>query len=96
MSNFMKKKSTKMSKGKVIDGSMDVIGLISPIMTIPQVVTVWTTTNTQAISLPTWVTYIFISFAWVIYGVYRKEAPIIAANVLFLILDTALVIGMLK
>lgn len=93
MRNTPVKKFVKRSKGSFIDDSMYVVGLIAPLMTLPQVIAVWTASSTKAISLPTWFAYAIVSFLWTFYGMYKKEYPVALTNFLLFLFDSAVVLG---
>ncbi len=71
------------------------IALIAPVMTIPQIVEVWTQRGVQGVSLLTWSAYTAVSVFWIIYGLQHKEKPIILANLLSFIFDASIVLGVL-
>lgn len=85
----------KKHKGNLLDKFIYPIGLIAPIMTVPQLLDVWTHKGIQGISVPTWSAYSFVAGLWTIYGLYHKEKPIILANLLLLILDASIVTSVL-
>ena len=57
---------------------MVLVGLVSPIATIPQVIKVFATHRQHAAgqSLTTWSIYTAISILWVIYGLRKGETPL--------------------
>lgn len=85
----------KKKERKLLDELIYPIGLISPIMTIPQVIDVWANGGKQGVSLPTWAAYAFVSFFWIIYGLAHREKPIVLINCLLFTLDLFIVCGVL-
>ena len=71
------------------------VALIAPIMTIPQLLTVWIQRESQGVSLLTWCAYTAVSGIWIIYGLYHKEKPIILTNLLLFVFDASIVLGVL-
>ena len=78
---------------RLMDRLIYFVGVIVPLMTVPQVAKVWIDKNVQGISVITWFTYTIASFFWFIYGIMHKEKPIILASFLLFIFDAFVVIG---
>lgn len=78
---------------RFMDKAIFAIGLIGPIMTIPQLLTIWLTHSASGISLVTWCAYCFTAFFWLMYGILHKEKPIIITYSAFLIVDLLVVLG---
>ena len=76
-----------------MDRLIYIIGIVGPIMTIPQVTKIWIDKNAGGISIIAWGTYTITSLCWIIYGVMHKEKPIIFSSGLFFIFDGLVVIG---
>ena len=79
------------------DRIMVLVGLVSPIATIPQVIKVFATHRQHAAgqSLITWGIYTAISILWVIYGLRRRETPLIIGNALGVIMYGLVAVGIL-
>ena len=82
-------------KNHLIDELIYVVAFIGPLMTIPQVITIWLERKVEGISIITWSSYVVLAIFWISYGLIHKEKPIILANFLFLFVNTAIVIGVL-
>jgi len=76
---------------------MVVIGLISPLATIPQVIKVFATHSQHAAgqSLITWAVYTTIALLWVAYGIHLRELPLIIGNTLGVIMYGMVAVGIL-
>jgi uncharacterized protein with PQ loop repeat len=72
-----------------------ITGVISPIMTIPQLLTIWSQKRAGDVSLYTWGAYLCGSLVWVTYGFLHKQKPIIFSNGLLLIVNAFIVLGIL-
>lgn len=66
-----------------------------PLMTLPQAWKIWFYQNASGVSWISWFSYFICAIIWVIYGVEHKDKPIIAMNVLWIILDVLIVVGTL-
>ena len=69
------------------------VALFSVLMTIPQVIAVWTTKNVSGVSPAYWMMVSFAAFCWLIYGLVHKENKIVVVNALSMVLDALVVIG---
>jgi uncharacterized protein with PQ loop repeat len=68
--------------------------LFGPIMTIPQVYDIWFL-GKDAVSLITWLAYAVVAVIWLLYGLKHKDMPIIIVQILWLIVDAAIISGIL-
>lgn len=63
---------------------IELIGLCAAVLTtisfIPQVIQVWKTKNTSAISLLMYSLFVFGIALWLMYGILKHNIPIILAN----------------
>ena len=64
-------------------------------MTVPQVYTVWVAEDVQGVSLLSWSTYLASALLWFVYGVRKQDKTIYLACIGWIILDAAVVIGVL-
>jgi len=78
---------------KCFDRSICVVGMISPIMTIPQVWQVWENQSTDGLVSISWITYLVVSCFWLMYGILHHEKPIILINSCWVLVNAAMVIG---
>lgn len=78
---------------RVIDKLIFFVGLVGPIMTIPQVTNIWIDKNAAGVSLITWSTYVVTSIFWLMYGISHKEKPIIVTYTAWLFLDASVAVG---
>lgn len=76
---------------KIIDRWVMVIGVLSPLTSIPQIYQIIATRDSQGVSVATWVLYIFLGIFWLVYGMAHEEKPIIVNNLLWIILEVIIV-----
>lgn len=88
--NKILKHATKWQK--IMDKLIYVVALIWPILTIPQVWMVWVEKNSAWLSLFTWTAYVVSPTLWLIYGIVHKEKAIIFSNILWIIVDMAVLV----
>lgn len=79
----------------IFDKVISVVGLIGPIMTIPQIFTIWAHHQVEGLALASWSTYIFTSSFWLLYGIVHRERAIIIANIAWFLANTSIVVGIL-
>lgn len=83
------------NKQSAFDVAIYCIAIAGPVMTLPQLYTVWFRQNVSGVSVLTWLAYATISLFWVVYGVRRRQTPIIVSNGLLLSVDALIVVGIL-
>jgi len=76
-----------------MDKAIYVVGVLGPIMTIPQLAKIWVEKNASGVSIISWTAYLIASGFWVIYGIMHKEKPIIVTYSLWILLDILIIIG---
>lgn len=72
-----------------------VVSVVTMLMTVPQVVSVWTSRGPSGVSVISWGTYLVVACLWLIYGIQRRDKTIYLACVGWIILDVLVVIGAL-
>ncbi len=78
-----------------MDKLIYIIAILFPIMLIPQVLKIWIMKTAEGLSLITWISYVVFTIFWIIYGFLHKEKPIIITNLLFLVLHSLIMIGII-
>jgi uncharacterized protein with PQ loop repeat len=78
---------------RALDKSIIFIGILSPIMTIPQIYKIFANQSAEGLSLISWVTYIIVGAFWLTYGIAHKERPIILVNVGWMIVNSGTLAG---
>lgn len=71
---------TENKTAKIFDRIIYPAAMISPIMTIPQIMKIWVEQNAAGVSLLSWSAYTISGIFWLMYGILHKEKPIIFAN----------------
>ncbi len=69
--------------------------IFGPIMTIPQLLKIWTSKNAAGVSFIAWASFSVISILWLTYGILHKEKPIIFMNLALIILQALIAISAL-
>ncbi|HEX7183794.1 MAG TPA: SemiSWEET family transporter [Thermoanaerobaculia bacterium] len=63
------------------------------LMTVPQVLTIWIGRDATGVSLVAWTSYLLSACLWFVYGLRRKDKTIYFACVGWIVLDAAIVVG---
>ena len=72
-----------------------IFSVIMPATTIPQIYKIFYYKTATGISLSMWVLYCVAVIPWLLYGIVHKAKPIIVLNVLWLIAQVIIIIGVL-
>ena len=67
--------------------------VVTMLMTVPQVITVWVGGNANGVSLLSWGAYLFSACLWFVYGIRKRDKTIYLACIGWIVLDAAIVIG---
>jgi uncharacterized protein with PQ loop repeat len=68
-------------------------GIISPIVTLPQLIQIWISKDATGVSLITWVSYLIIVLIMTSYGVLHKEKPLIIMYGTLIPIDFLIILG---
>ena len=69
------------------------LSVVTMVMTVPQVLTIWVGGHAEGISLISWAAYLFSACLWFIYGLRKGDKTIYLACVGWIFLDGAVVAG---
>ena len=72
-----------------------VVSVATMLMTVPQVLTIWIGRDAGAVSLVAWASYLFAACLWFVYGLRKKDKTIYVACMGWILLDAAVVIGVI-
>ena len=78
---------------RFLDKIMVFIAIAGPLATLPQVYQVFMTQDAKGLSAATWIIWAFLSVLWMLYGLVHKEMPIVISNLLSIILQATIIIG---
>ena len=78
-----------------LERSLRIGAVVTMLMTVPQVWSIWTTSGPTDVSLISWITYLVSSGAWLAYGIQKRDATICFANTGWVAMDVAIIAGIL-
>ncbi len=76
--------------------SLGFLSVFTLLMTVPQVLAIWIGHKAGGVSLLSWSAYLVAACLWLIHGVQRRDPSIYLACIGWIILDAAVVIGVLR
>jgi len=79
----------------VLDKILPVLSVFTMVMTVPQVWSVWVQGRTEGVSLLSWGAYLLSACLWFFYGLQKRDKTIYVACVGWVLLDGAVVAGVL-
>ena len=71
------------------------LSVATMLMTLPQVLAVWIGRDAGGVSLVAWGSYLFSACLWFVYGLRKKDKTIYLACIGWILLDMAIVIGVI-
>jgi uncharacterized protein with PQ loop repeat len=71
------------------------LSVFTMLMTVPQVLTIWVSRDAGGVSLVSWLSYLLAACLWFVYGVQKRDKTIYLACVGWVVLDAAIVVGVL-
>jgi MtN3 and saliva related transmembrane protein len=89
------RRTKKRADHPVIDKLIYFAAVFSPAMTLDQVWIIWVDQNAAGISLLTWLSYTLTTCIWLAYGIAHKERVIIFSNIIWLVLNSLIVLGVI-
>lgn len=72
-----------------------VAGIIQPLITLPQIIAIYSNQSAKDVSLLTWVGYLVFGITFLIYGLVFQLKPIWAGQIIWVTMQTIVVIGIL-
>jgi uncharacterized protein with PQ loop repeat len=72
-----------------------IAGIIQPLITLPQIITIYSNQSAQDVSLVTWLGYLVFGITFLVYGVIFRLTPIWVSQILWVSMQIATVIGIL-
>ena len=76
-----------------LDKIIYVVGVLGPIMTLPQLFKIWVEKDASGVSLFSWSGYLMTASIWLVYAIVHKEKPLIITYISWIIVEVFLIIG---
>jgi uncharacterized protein with PQ loop repeat len=78
-----------------VAGILPFVSIATMLMTLPQIWTVWVERQVAGVSLLSWGTYLAGACLWFIHGMARRDKSIYVACIGWILLDAAVVVGVM-
>ena len=79
----------------VLEKILPVLSVFTMLMTVPQVWTIWVKGDASGVSLLSWGAYLLSACLWFFYGLQKGDKTIYVACIGWVLLDAAVVAGVL-
>lgn len=90
----MKKGLEPSAPGPLVGRLVYLAAFVGPLSVIPQVAEIWFVDhNAKGVSLVTWLSFTILSIIWLIYGLQRRDRPLIISNALWVVGELIVVAG---
>lgn len=86
--------NTKKNK-KHIENFALLAGIVQALITLPQIIEIYTKQSAKDVSLLTWVGYLLFGVTFLIYGLVFKLKPIWVGQIIWVIMQCVIVIGII-
>jgi len=83
----------KTVNARLADRATFIVAILEPLITVPQVITIFSNRTAAGVSLITWVGYEVLTLVWLWYAVVHKDRIIFLYQGLFFIIQTGVIIG---
>ncbi len=80
---------------KRIEGFALAAGVVQPLITLPQIITIYSNQSAKDVSLLTWIGYLLFGLVFLVYGIVFKLKPIWVGQIIWVTMQTIIVIGIL-
>jgi uncharacterized protein with PQ loop repeat len=80
---------------KVIHRLLGSLSIFTMLMTIPQVFTIWVSHRAAGVSVLSWTAYLVSAFVWLWYGLQKRDKNIYLPCIGWILLDGAVIVGVL-
>ena len=77
---------------RLLDRLVLVVGVIGPLVTVPQILKIYVTHDASGISLVSWGMWALLDIPWILYGIAHREPPIVITYTLYCILNSIVVV----
>lgn len=78
----------------LLESFMLIFAIAEPLATIPQIVQVWSGHSSAAgVSLITWIMYTLTSTIWLVYGIVKRDKPILFSGGFWALSEALVVLG---
>lgn len=88
-------KNQKLKTKKKVEQIALVAGIVQPIITLPQIIAIYSHQSAKDVSLITWIGYLVFGVIFLLYGLYFNLRPIWAGQIIWVTMQAVTVVGIL-
>jgi uncharacterized protein with PQ loop repeat len=89
-------KQTNIEKYKKQIGIFTLVaGIVQPLITVPQIITIYGNQSANDVSLLTWLGYLFFGVTFLVYGLAFRLKPIWIGQIIWVVMQLIIVVGIL-
>lgn len=95
LARYIKKRKNKKKRLEAVDRLMMVVALLHPLSGLPQIIDIYVNQNVAGVSILTWIGFMSFGSIYLYYGILHKLKPVILTQILWMIVDVMVIIGVL-
>lgn len=76
-----------------IDRAMMLVSILNPLVAIPQAVVIYVNQDATNVSLATWLSFMLVGVVLTFYSVAHRIRPMIINQILWFVVDIAIIVG---
>ncbi len=80
---------------RLLDRMVYIVGIIGPVMVLPQIYLIFSTQNASGVSAISWLSWALLDIPWIFYGLAHKQYPIVLTYLLWFICNLVVFFGAL-
>lgn len=80
---------------RLLDRIVLVVGVLGPLMTIPQILKIFLLQDAAGVSVISWGTFALFDIPWILYGLIHHDRPIFITYILWIFMNSIVVLGAL-
>ena len=88
-------KQPEQQRVTALEKTLRLLSVVTLMLTIPQVLTVWVGREVAGVSLVSWSAYLVSACLWFVYGVQKGDKTIYLACIGWIVMDAAIVGGVI-
>jgi uncharacterized protein with PQ loop repeat len=85
---------TATTKKRVEDFAL-IAAIVQPLITIPQIIEIYSKQSAQDVSLATWIGYLVFGVVFLVYGAVFKLKPIFFGQIIWVTMQSIVIIGII-
>jgi uncharacterized protein with PQ loop repeat len=88
-------KKLQQNQKKRVEQFALIAGIIQPLITLPQIIHIYSNKSAQDVSLLTWMGYLFFGIIFLVYGLAFNLKPIWVGQIIWVTMQLVTVVGIL-